>query len=94
MIKPLFEEWGETYKEKALLVKVDVDANAEAAQAAGIQAMPTFKFFKGGNEVHMIHPRIVPGLFFLSVARRLWMSSIFLEGSSYCAVLTQFLPSS
>ena len=31
--------------------KVDVDANSEAAQAAGIQCMPTFKFYKGGAEL-------------------------------------------
>jgi len=36
------------------IVKVDVDNNGEAAQAAGIEAMPTFKFFKGGNEVTSI----------------------------------------
>ncbi len=30
---------------------VDVDANGEAAQAAGIQAMPTFKVYKDGVEV-------------------------------------------
>ena len=62
MIKPHFEEWGNTYAEKCLLVKVDVDANAEAAQAAGIQAMPTFKFFKGGQEVHMIRGADVNGV--------------------------------
>ena len=32
-------------------VKVDVDANAAAAQAAGIDCMPTFQFFKGGKMV-------------------------------------------
>ena len=34
--------------------KVDVDANAEAAEAAGIQAMPTFKFYKGGECVETL----------------------------------------
>ena len=32
-------------------LKCDVDANAEAAEKAGIEAMPTFKFYKGGNLV-------------------------------------------
>ena len=50
MIAPKFEEMaGEntdvTFK------KIDVDANSEAAQAAGIQCMPTFKFYKGGAEI-------------------------------------------
>ncbi len=31
--------------------KVDVDANAEASQAAGINCMPTFKVYKNGEEV-------------------------------------------
>ena len=34
--------------------KVDVDANSEAAQAAGIEAMPTFKIYKGGVEVEQL----------------------------------------
>ena len=32
-------------------VKIDVDDNAEASQAAGITCMPTFQFYKGGNKV-------------------------------------------
>ena len=31
--------------------KVDVDEAEDVAQAQGIQAMPTFKFFKDGNMV-------------------------------------------
>ena len=30
--------------------KVDVDGNEETAQWAGIQAMPTFKLYKGGEQ--------------------------------------------
>ena len=48
--------------EGVTLVKVDVDANAEAASAAGIEAMPTFKFFKGGAEVHQIRGADEAGL--------------------------------
>jgi hypothetical protein len=36
MIKPKFEEWSNELGDAALLVKVDVDENAEAAGAAGI----------------------------------------------------------
>ena len=32
-------------------IKVDVDDNDETAAAEGIQCMPTFKFFKDGEEV-------------------------------------------
>jgi len=31
--------------------KIDVDENSEAAEACGISAMPTFKIYKGGQEV-------------------------------------------
>ncbi|CAM9850032.1 unnamed protein product [Scytosiphon promiscuus] len=31
--------------------KIDIDDNEEAAQMAGIKSIPTFKFFKGGEEV-------------------------------------------
>merc|ERR1712093_97301 len=33
-------------------VKVDVDENEETAGACGIQAMPTFQFYKGCSKVH------------------------------------------
>ena len=54
MIAPKYEEHAGAVKDYASLYKVDVDENEEAAQAAGIEAMPTFKFYKGGAEVHMI----------------------------------------
>lgn len=34
--------------------KVDVDANTEAAEKYGVEAMPTFKFVKGGEVVTTI----------------------------------------
>jgi len=33
-----------------VMKKIDVDQNAEGAQAAGIQCMPTFKVYKNGAE--------------------------------------------
>lgn len=38
-------------KGKVKITKVDVDANPEATQTYGIQAMPTLLMFKGGKEV-------------------------------------------
>ena len=32
-------------------MKVDVDANAETAQACNVSCMPTFQFFKFGNKI-------------------------------------------
>ena len=53
MIGPKFVALSEdaAYKDKAIYKKCDVDANKEASEAAGIQCMPTFKFYKGGKEV-------------------------------------------
>ena len=42
--------------------KVDVDANQEAAQAAGIQCMPTFKVYKNGAEVEKMEGASDQGL--------------------------------
>ena len=53
MIAPKYEAMAEEFAD-ANLHKVDVDENSEAAQAAGIQCMPTFKFYKGGEEVDKI----------------------------------------
>merc|ERR1712022_97215 len=54
MIAPKYAQLEEELGEKAILVKVDVDANEETAQACGIEAMPTFQFYKGGEKVHQI----------------------------------------
>ena len=48
-IKPIFEGFATEYPD-VTFVKVDVDENSEAAQEAGVQCMPTFKFFKNGAE--------------------------------------------
>mmetsp|Transcript_7616 Transcript_7616/g.15667 ORF Transcript_7616/g.15667 Transcript_7616/m.15667 type:complete len:107 (-) Transcript_7616:282-602(-) len=50
MIGPHFETLAEETPE-AIFVKVDVDDQAEIAASAGIEAMPTFQFFKGGKKV-------------------------------------------
>ena len=50
-IGPIFERMAGENADAVTMRKVDVDANGEAAQAAGIQCMPTFKLYKNGAEV-------------------------------------------
>lgn len=40
-----------------VFVKCDVEVCAESANAYGIQAMPTFTFFKGGQEIRELRVR-------------------------------------
>ena len=51
MIGPIFERMASENADAVTMKKVDVDAKAEAAQAAGIQCMPIFKLYKNGAEV-------------------------------------------
>lgn len=52
MIKPIYEEWAEKFKDndKVKFVKIDVDENDAVAQEYAIRSMPTFKVFKSGKE--------------------------------------------
>ena len=52
MIAPKYEGLAGEVADYALLYKVDVDENGDTAQACGIEAMPTFQFYKGGEKVH------------------------------------------
>nr|CAG25528.1 thioredoxin [Suberites ficus] len=49
MIAPKFEEMEKQFTNVAFY-KIDVDDNDEVAEAQGISAMPTFKFFYDGVE--------------------------------------------
>jgi len=51
MIGPIVEELAGDYDGKAVVGKVDVDANPGVAQAFGIRSIPTLLFFKGGEIV-------------------------------------------
>jgi len=50
-IAPIFVKLAEEMPD-VVFVKVDVDENEQVAQACGIQAMPTFQFYKKGEKVH------------------------------------------
>jgi len=50
MIGPHFEKLADDYPELEF-VKVDVDDAHEVAALCGINAMPTFQFFKNGQKV-------------------------------------------
>jgi len=50
MIGPIFESYATEFP-NAILVKVDVDAASDVAEKCGIQAMPTFQFYKNGEKI-------------------------------------------
>lgn len=48
---PIIDELSETYKDKMLIGKVDVDASIATAAKYGVQSIPTVIMFKNGQEV-------------------------------------------
>ena len=61
-IGPIYEGLATEHAADVVLKKVDVDANSEAAQAAQIQAMPTFKVYKNGAEAETMRGANEAGL--------------------------------
>lgn len=51
MIGPIIEEISDEYKGKALIGKVDVDANSEVSMQYGIRSIPTILVMKNGEVV-------------------------------------------
>ncbi|KAL5470873.1 hypothetical protein EMCRGX_G028919 [Ephydatia muelleri] len=49
-IAPIYENFSKTYCD-VLFYKVDVDENSDTSESEGIQAMPTFIFYKNGKKV-------------------------------------------
>ena len=50
-IAPVVEELATEYADMAVFVKVDVDETASIAADLSVSSMPTFIFFKGGEEM-------------------------------------------
>lgn len=51
MVGPIVEELAGDYEGKAVVGKVDVDANPEISAKFGIRSIPTLLIFKGGEIV-------------------------------------------
>ncbi len=50
-IAPYYESLSEEYQGKLVFAKVDTDENPRTPTRLGIQGIPTFIIFKGGEEV-------------------------------------------
>ena len=51
MAAPILEELSELYKEKLLIVKINVDQNQVSAQQYDVMSIPTVLMIKEGKEV-------------------------------------------
>lgn len=51
MAEPVLEELSETYKDKATIVKINVDENPKMSEKFGVLSIPTTILFKGEEEV-------------------------------------------
>jgi len=51
MAAPIIDELADTYKEKVVIGKVDVDENSQTAGQFGVMSIPTVILFKDGKEV-------------------------------------------
>ena len=51
MVGPIVEEISKEYEGKAIVGKIDVDANPNVSMQFGIRNIPTILFFKGGKMV-------------------------------------------
>jgi thioredoxin len=51
MAEPVLEELAVAYKDKVIIVKIDVDQNPAAAEKFSVLSIPTTILFKNGDEV-------------------------------------------
>ncbi|MFT6054387.1 MAG: thioredoxin 1 [Roseivirga sp.] len=54
MVGPVVEEIAGEYAGKAVVGKVDVDANPNIAAKFGIRSIPTLLYFKGGEKIDSV----------------------------------------
>ncbi len=50
MLAPVMDDVSETFKDKAVFVKVDIDENMELAARYGIMSIPLVSVFENGTE--------------------------------------------
>lgn len=51
LAEPVLEELSDTYKDKVLIAKLDVDANPVNSNKYGVMSIPTTILFKDGKEL-------------------------------------------
>jgi thioredoxin 1 len=51
LAEPVLEELSETYKDKTLVMKLDIDANPSTPGKYNVMSIPTTILFKDGKEV-------------------------------------------
>lgn len=51
LAEPVLEELSDEYKDKVLVMKLDVDANPANSQKYGVMSIPTTILFKEGKEI-------------------------------------------
>jgi len=51
MAGPVLEELSEIYKDKVLIMKINIDENQMSPQKYGVMSIPTTVLFKGGKEI-------------------------------------------
>jgi len=54
MAGPIIDELADEYKDKLLIVKMDVDKTRLTAGRFGVMSIPTIIFFKNGKEVERL----------------------------------------
>ncbi|MBN1979266.1 MAG: thioredoxin [Anaerolineae bacterium] len=67
MVAPTVEQLAQSFAGRALVVKLDVDANPATAQRYGVRSIPTLIYFRDGQEVdrvlgaqpaHVLHQKL------------------------------------
>jgi thioredoxin 1 len=51
MAGPVLEELSETYKDKVIVMKLNIDENSSMPQKYGVMSIPTTILFKDGKEL-------------------------------------------